>query len=100
MVFWFADTSQVDLLFGRAFGTELDLPNTAILLALVDAAIAGQLTEKIWTIFRKTIYSKSEVITKHGKVTVRHGIPFLYPFWLRHDHSYSPYVPVSLRRSE
>ena len=92
MVFWFAGTQPVDLLFGRAFSTELESPEPTMLFELIDAAIAGRIADHLWTVFGRTIYSKSEVITKGGRLTVSHGIPFIYPFWLRHDYNYSPYI--------
>jgi len=91
MTFWIADISPIDLLLGKAFATELEQSDTQRLIAMVDAVIAGQLKDHIWTICGRTIYSRSKVITHQGTMTVRNGIPFAYPPWLRHDRSYAPY---------
>ena len=68
---WINPYGSCDIYFGRAFQRELDLEQGDDLIALANAVIHGYIVERIWTLGRHRLYSKSTIQLENAEAVMR-----------------------------
>ena len=93
---WINPYGSCDISFGRAFQRELNLEEGDDLIALANAVIHGCIIERIWTLGRHRLYSKSTIQLENAEAVMRDGMWLFYPPWLKHKYTYEPFVSPTL----